>query len=306
LGYRQPLLPIWNRLPQRGQVIRAQLDTGEVLIGREIADKELDATLDRLEVGREKVNLTSQQAFDAVLHDNAVLTLANGWRIFPSRVAGETRVELSGPDWQAKPALDAVGVFRETHAYQMRWFIPVGNIAAMDKVTSGRPVIKVQKPRDAEPAPLAWDESDTAKTRLTDQPAVAAPALGQEVERIGKVLLGSSLTSPEWVAIRKAAEDDLALLVRRLAGDRAKVKAFDAMRDARSGGVVGGAHLRGLITVALTDMDGRQRDVEELRSVARHEVIHFLKESGVVPPGAWAALETAAPSWRKLFAIDER
>ncbi|MFA9204960.1 MAG: Eco57I restriction-modification methylase domain-containing protein, partial [Bacteroidia bacterium] len=157
--------------------------------------------------------------------------------------------------------------------------------------------------------PLAWDESDVAKTKVLDQLAtLPSPREDTETFRIGRLMIGANLTHPDWVAVRNAAEADLALLVRRLAGDQVKVKAFDAIRDPRGengGRMVGGLYLRGMISMALTDGDGRLIENAQLRGSARHEVIHFLKESGVIPPGAWKALEAAAPEWRKSLGIEQ-
>ena len=75
--------------------------------------------------------------------------LANGWRLGRRRVAGEWRIEVTGPDLAAMRELEADGVFAEIHAFRTRFFVPVGERAAgvLQALTEHRPVIALSNPR---------------------------------------------------------------------------------------------------------------------------------------------------------------
>lgn len=128
---------------------------------------------------------------------------------------------------------------------------------------------------------------------------------------------------------RSAAELDAVLgeistLVGRITGGRASIVAAPMLFD-KNGNYVAGAYIkpdwrqdtstpesyysrslgRSIIAVALNDAAGRPLPPEEIRRRARHEVMHFLVDRGVLPSAAWAVLAANADHWRAAYNIDE-
>lgn len=135
---------------------------------------------------------------------------------------------------------------------------------------------------------------------VDDQFVKAAPTSGRKVlvrEDVfkGRDRRGDAPTAPSRPAVLKELRD----LIRRIAGSRVRVDLAGAgeLLDP-DGQPVEGRYLRGIITVAL--------DAADAAGTARHEAIHFLREVGAIPAGAWRTLEARAPQWRAQFNIDTR
>jgi N12 class adenine-specific DNA methylase len=177
---------------------------------------------------------------------------------------------------------------------------------------------EIEEGEDAEDVPLTWSTDEAAgpdgkpKLHIPGWEAIDARIEGEaSLDRaagiVGSVIAINNPRDPAWVQMRQSIEADLVKLARQLAGDRISVKAFDAMRgsEQKPGEFIGGAQFQNLIRVALLDGHGNLRGYENLAGTVRHEVIHFLKASGVLPPGIWKVLEVEAATWRKTFGIDE-
>lgn len=144
------ILPIWDRLPaEQVRVIRVKTDDGRVMLGRIIPDRLIDTTLSRLNVQRNKQELSPAEIARRILEDNYYAELANGWRIVRKGVSGEYRIEIIGDDlYRFADQLKKDGVFTERIQFNTRYFIPSGEDAAgvFSKVTAHRPVVDVVSP----------------------------------------------------------------------------------------------------------------------------------------------------------------
>ncbi len=74
-------------------------------------------------------------------------TLANGWTLRRSTVAGEPRIELTGPNYTHDAELTHAGIFTERIGYTTRYFIPTGEGAAraLESVLERRPIVDIER-----------------------------------------------------------------------------------------------------------------------------------------------------------------
>lgn len=119
------LLPIWDRLNTSFtmQVVRVQTDSGERLLGRQIMEHELAETMARLEVGSAESELTPAQVMQRILAGETA-ELANGWRLVPAKVSGETRVEIVARGSSSGAELVRHGALEERISWNYRYFVP--------------------------------------------------------------------------------------------------------------------------------------------------------------------------------------
>lgn len=276
------LLPIWNRLPDRGTIYRVTLDNGERLIGRQVSDEDLPETMERLGVGRPKIELTPEQTIDTVVRKKTAITLSNGWRLIPTQVAGETRIWLTGPSFYDEKPLFAKGVFAETHGYQRRYFVPTGEAGAeaMRAVMLGKEITKLTRQKGDE---AALEGARFAVDR-TSNPFTSA-RISLPADATG---LGTRLT-PEAAAKRAELIRRATNLARQM-NPRVKVEFFNKLfaigADVeRSAGIevpagalfrVEGVHLPadGIIRLALA----ADRGDSEILGVAAHEGWHSVED----------------------------
>jgi N12 class adenine-specific DNA methylase len=101
---------------------------------------------------------------------------------------------------------------------------------------------------------------------------------------------------PTFEAIAREMRD----LLRRIAGSRVRVDVQGRLLDP-AGNEVLGAYLKGVVSLALSGYTPAQ-----VAATARHEAIHFLRETGAIPAAAWKVLAARAPAWRKQLRTDER
>lgn len=138
------VLPIWDRLQGNPKIFRLQTDQGERLLGRVIANNDIGTTLTNLGAEAARVDFRPNEVAAKVL-DGATATLANGWTLKRSMVAGEWRIELKGPSFADYGPLRQDGVFQERIGYDTRLFVPTGDRAAevLGRITERRPVTAV-------------------------------------------------------------------------------------------------------------------------------------------------------------------
>ncbi len=143
------VLPVWDRIAGHPRVYRVQTTeatahgpAGERMIGRAIEPEHLSATLKALGAESERVQITPEALAERLMA-GASADLANGWTLRRRRVAGEWRIEITGPDLAAMREIEADGVFAEVHAFRTRFFVPVGERAAsvLRALTEHRPVV---------------------------------------------------------------------------------------------------------------------------------------------------------------------
>ena len=149
------VLPVWDRIAGHPRVYRVQTtdsseygEAGERMIGRSVEPEHLSATLKALGAEADRIDLTSETLVERIMQ-GAEAVLANGWRLRRRRVAGEPRIEITGPDMAAMRELASDGVFAEIHAFRTRFFVPTGERAAgvLGAVTRHRPVVEITEPR---------------------------------------------------------------------------------------------------------------------------------------------------------------
>jgi hypothetical protein len=142
------ILPVWDRLKGSPRVVRLQTDKGERFLGRVIPESHISDTLQAL--GAEtKAKVVEPTALLSQLMAGAQAKLANGWRFKRSLVAGEHRIELTGPtSFSEGQQVKADGVFTERINYTVRYFVPTDPEAGarvLARLIEHRPVIELGK-----------------------------------------------------------------------------------------------------------------------------------------------------------------
>jgi len=135
------LLPIWKRLPiESTRVYRLQTDAGERIVGRMVS-----ATWAAVAVETGAANLSSDDAFTALLAGKTVLDLSEGLQLRRVRVMGAYRIELTGFTDAMRERLSAYGLFHEIISWKLRMFVPTDatGAAILGKVMERYPLARV-------------------------------------------------------------------------------------------------------------------------------------------------------------------
>jgi len=115
------LLPVWKRLPNEStRVYRLQTDDGERIIGRRVSPA---WAANAASTGT--TNLTSDDAYAALVDGRTILDLSEGLQLRRARVMGANRIELSGFTDAMRDRLRAYGLFGEIISWKLRFFVPV-------------------------------------------------------------------------------------------------------------------------------------------------------------------------------------
>src|SRR5215469_5814700 len=199
------ILPIWDRLSGTPKVYRLQTADGERMLGRVVDEDHIGQVLRSL--GAETAGKTYEPAEVAQrVLDGDRATLANGWTIRRATVAGEPRLELTGPDYRDRPELENSGAFVERIGYQTRFFIPTGERAA--EVLSAimgnrRPVVEMQRGREEGLAanPRGWESTGPG-----ENPYAGIKRASNTTEE-AQGLRASPEYSPDLVGGHEAARD---------------------------------------------------------------------------------------------------
>lgn len=136
------LLPIWDKLEGAGEprVFRLQTDDGQRILGRVIPATLIRQVLQRLGANYGKP-WSAKEVIETVLAGHR-LQLANGWHLQRVKVAGENRIEVSGPSMgQFLGDLKRIGVKMEYYQSATRFFVPHGGPATMEKLIQNRPIV---------------------------------------------------------------------------------------------------------------------------------------------------------------------
>ena len=286
------LLPIWDRLPDKGQVYRVTLPGGQTrAIGREVPAEEVERTLERLHVGKPRIEMGAAEVGRAVLGGKQV-TLSNRWTLRPVSAAGETRIEVEGPTGFNKAMLEDAGVFIETHGGKRRWFVPTGAKmqGALDAILKGQDILSVGAPRTLYQTTLAGDsplDPDAGKkraafdARMLEEWKAQLPALKQardDAMRAVRVATEEGVTAAE-AARRATALDYAAQQVQRVEGWIADAET----RLFQPGGKTEPPVRRGATTFGQPDKHGRRAFRVEFygdadRSTFFHEMGHVWLE----------------------------
>lgn len=138
------ILPIWDRIGGSTRVVRLQTTEGERLIGRVVPPGQVASTLRNL--GAEGGTVEVGDLYTGLMAGNPA-TLANGWKIKRSLVAGEHRIEITGPQsYSEGEEIKKDGVFSERINYTVRYFVPTEPDAAaktLEAITKHRPVVEM-------------------------------------------------------------------------------------------------------------------------------------------------------------------
>ncbi len=137
------LLPVWKRLPNEStRVYRLQTDDGERIIGRRVSPAwAMNAA------STETANLSSDDAYAALVDGRTILDLASGLQLRRARVMGANRIELSGFTDTMRDRLRAYGLFSEIISWKLRFFIPVdaSGPAIIGKLLATYPVERISE-----------------------------------------------------------------------------------------------------------------------------------------------------------------
>jgi hypothetical protein len=137
------LLPVWKRLPNEStRVYRLQTDDGERIIGRRVSPA---WAMNAASTGT--ANLSSDDAYAALVDGRTILDLASGLQLRRARVMGANRIELSGFTDIMRDRLRAYGLFSEIISWKLRFFVPVdaSGPAIIGKLLATYPVERISE-----------------------------------------------------------------------------------------------------------------------------------------------------------------
>ena len=137
------LLPVWKRLPNEStRVYRLQTDDGERIIGRRVSPA---WAMNAASTGT--ANLSSVDAYAALVDGHTILDLASGLQLRRARVMGANRIELSGFTDTMRDRLRAYGLFSEIISWKLRFFVPVdaSGPAIIGKLLATYPVERISE-----------------------------------------------------------------------------------------------------------------------------------------------------------------
>ena len=141
------LLPVWNLLPQdrSTKVQRIITQDGTQYLGRIISGKEINGVLQRFGAAKKLSEQYSPSDLQKMVLAGKTVSLANGYTLVRSRVAGENRIELKGPNVYYLSA-SIPGVIKERINFEYHVYIPVGEagIAPLERLLKYNPVMSVQ------------------------------------------------------------------------------------------------------------------------------------------------------------------
>lgn len=147
------LLPIWNKLPQSGNVRVQRLiaDDGRQYLGRIIDPSQIDGVLKSLGVtkGRTKQTYTADDVIKRVLKDGDKATLENNRiALTRRRVGGEMRIEITGDNLWYLTRTNP-DIITENINYRYRYFLPTGEKQkpALEKLLKENPVQDITQMR---------------------------------------------------------------------------------------------------------------------------------------------------------------
>jgi hypothetical protein len=281
------ILPIWDRLKGNPRVVRLQTDNGERLIGRVVPNDAIAATLKALGAEAKGVSVTPLELFQKLAAGGRA-TLANGWYLSRRMVAGEHRIELTGPSsFSEARDVKADGVFTERIDYKTRYFVPMEGAEAtrvLKQLTQYRPVAEITE-AGAQQDMAAGDEG-MFSIRGTAAKDGREGFITAETDKLAQAV--ARRIFPELrIELDKLGLEDVDL-------------DLPGKLSARTGGktyLLNGHYLEKAITVAL--------DADNIRQTMHHEVLHALRDLGLFKDSEWGILSTKArQAWRKQYPID--
>lgn len=256
------ILPLWDRFNEEHvQVVRIAVDDGRRFLGRQIAQKDLADTLNKLDVQSSTAKMTGPQIVKAVM-EGATVSMSNGWTLKKVRLSNDNRIEidLGGKflTMQAANQITDSGGIYERIGWASRYFIPTdeargGKALAEIMQKTGSNAVAVKKADDEAPPPAAFSRAESAPAGLPRS----------QVFSIVKAIVSKWANAPEIHVVHDINDPDVPEQVRR---EFAEQNAQGAV------GNVKGVFVGGHVYLMAAEM-GSMRDAVE---VLFHEVLgHF-------------------------------
>ena len=137
------LLPVWNHFPQDTMRVRRLVtDDGTTLLGRILREQEVYAVRTAFDCDAADRMPTPAHAFTLVLHDNAVIQLANGLTARRRLHMHHPRVELTGSTAPLAQQLKRLGCTVDIVDWSARYTLP--NADVMERITRRWPITAVE------------------------------------------------------------------------------------------------------------------------------------------------------------------
>lgn len=203
-------LPIWDRLQiPDPKIWRITTAAKETFLGAHIPAGMVRDVRTRLGAGSGAAT-SPEASFNDILVRNIKITLANGWELKRSRVAGEPRIEVVGMTYDEGRAFVKMGGIMERIQYQPRHFIPTDpevGIALLDRIFKQSPPVGPEtgstggisegpggaSPGDVppQPPPAAGVASQPSWARANGVVTPSSPGLTGMVRNFGNFLVGT-------------------------------------------------------------------------------------------------------------------
>lgn len=169
------LLPIWDKVTntdEKTRVMRIITNDGSEHLGLLIKEDRVDVILGKLNVRGTQKTYAAEDVYRGVFNDNKIAGLSNGWRIKRSRVAGDNRIEIVGPDYSFINYLRRIGVFTELISNKTRYFIPINEsqaIRIIEDIISTRTVTRLYSNNDEERASISVTAGAMPKNVMSNE-----------------------------------------------------------------------------------------------------------------------------------------
>ena len=194
-------LPIWDRISgavRRVRMFRFKPEGRSAMLGALVKQSDVAGVKRNLGATGEG-QLSPEDAYTAIMDDDMMIRLANGWSIMRKRIAGEARIEVVGPNFHySKEFEDYIGGFVERISFKPRFFISTEKAEAAESLTkifAKSPVVAVSERPSGGAA---------AGGRGDAMPSDRVPSMGQ-AEQKGKQG-GSQETDPTSIGGAEAGQ----------------------------------------------------------------------------------------------------
>ena len=193
------ILPIWDRFNNENvSVVRLSLDDGRRLLGRQVMDKDVADTMNRLNVQSAAAKMTGAELIKAVI-GGATVEMSNRIRFKLATVSGQKRVELDRGnrwfDFKDEKNLRDAGVINERIEYKQRYFIPadpkIGG-AALDEIMRVMAMNPVSVTNEDEAQDGAGNVADSSSMSPADKAIYGMAAEGKSAAEILKFIADTS------------------------------------------------------------------------------------------------------------------
>jgi hypothetical protein len=273
------ILPIWDRLPQENaRVYRLNVD-GKNIIGRVIESNDLADTLINLGAAQSQVNYAPENVFNNILHLGYRYRLSNRWRLMRSKVAGDNRIEIKGPDYYQLDELKKYGVFTERISYEARHFIPTNpeeGINAIREITVSRPVAEEVIPHGARATDITTQ--DVNFRRGSDQYSLRTPGpysmpTLKDVQDVFKGQEVKQFPNGAFLIRTKNGAEVIISAVDKITPSKISLSIGYSKTGISENEAIAGRYDKGMIDLVKGQAD---------KWTLTHESVHFMEDIGVI------------------------